>query len=349
MKLLVCALEPSANLHLKEVLLHLENVQLFGIFDSSLGFKPLYDSSEFGVMGIIDALKIYKKAKRALQETAILALECDSVLLIDSPAFNIPMAKEIRKIGYKKKINYFILPQVWAWKKKRVGIVEKYCDNLFAILPFEEKFWNKAQFVGNPLVDEIKTVKTAWEETNTVAFLPGSRRAEITSLMPIYKEVAKNIGAKKILVVPPVYKNKNINEFYGDVSEFEVVYDTHKALLDASFAFVCSGTATLEAAIVGTPFVLVYKAKKIDFFIGKMFVKLPFVGLANLIRYFDKKEPIHPEFLQSEVTTNNLLRSYAEYDKKKFIDNSVQLRQILKAKIGASARVAQILLKECNG
>jgi len=100
MKLLVCALEASANLHLKEVLKYLDDIELVGIFDSALGYKPLYDSSEFGVMGIVDALKIYKKAKKALHETAKLALKCDAVLLIDSPAFNLPMAKELKRIGY---------------------------------------------------------------------------------------------------------------------------------------------------------------------------------------------------------------------------------------------------------
>lgn len=347
MKLLVCALEASANLHLKEVLDHMEDVELFGIFDRSLGFEPLYESSEFGIMGIIDAVRIYKKAKKALKKTAKLAMECDAVLLIDSPAFNLPMAKELRHIGFDKTITYYVLPQVWAWKKKRVRKVEKYCDNLLAILPFEEQFWHKAQFVGNPLVDEIKMVKNELKDEGPVAFLPGSRRAEITALMPIYREVAREIPGKKLLAVPVIYKNR-LEELYGDTEGFEISFDTHAVLHEASFAFVCSGTATLEAAIIATPFTLVYKAKAFDYFIGRMLVRLPYVGLANLIRYFAKEEPLHPEFLQNDVTARNLLQSYREYDRAKFIDNAVQLRQILKAKQGASANVARII-KENNG
>ncbi len=348
MKLLVCALEASANLHLKEVLSHMEDVELYGIFDRSLGFEPLYDSSEFGIMGVIDAVRIYKKAKKALKETARLAHECDAVLLIDSPAFNLPMARELRQTGFEKTITYYVLPQVWAWKKKRVAKVEKYCDNLLAILPFEEQFWNKAQFVGNPLVDEIKTVKTEWPDDGPVAFLPGSRRAEISALMPVYREVAKAIPGRKLLSVPEMYRERDLEELYGDTSGFEIRYDIHTVLNEASFAFVCSGTATLEATIIATPFTLVYKAKAFDYFIGRMLVRLPYVGLANLIRYFAKEEPLHPEFLQKDVSAENLLKSYREYDRAKFIDNAVQLRQILKAKQGASANVARII-KDSNG
>ena len=136
---------------------------------------------------------------------------------------------------------------MWAWKKKRVAKVEKYCDNLLAILPFEEQFWNKAQFVGNPLVDEIKRVKTEWHDDGPVAFLPGSRRAEIAALMPVYREVAKSIPGPKLLSVPEMYRERDLAELYGDTSGFAIRYDTHAVLNEASFAFICSGTATLEA------------------------------------------------------------------------------------------------------
>ncbi len=342
MRLLVCALEASANLHLKEVIQHLEGVELVGIFDRDLGFEPLYDSSEFGIMGIIDAVRIYRKAKQALKETAQLAQSCDGVLLIDSPAFNVPMMKELRAIGYAGTISYYVLPQVWAWKKKRVPVVESLADNLLAILPFEERFWNKATFVGNPLIDEIETVKESWEEGGPIAFLPGSRRAEIKALMPVYREVAAQLDGPKLLAVPPMYRDR-IEELYGDTSGFEISFNTHEVLNRAAFAFVCSGTATLEASIIGCPFVLVYKAKAFDYFIGRMFVRLPYVGLANLIHYFDGKEEFHPEFLQNDVTARNLLAAYHGYKRDKFIHNAVQLRQLLKAKQGASANVAQII------
>ena len=118
MKILVSSLEASANLHLKEVLTHLNNVQICGIFDKRFG-DALYDSKEFSAMGFVEILPLIFKAKKALKQMVELARDCDRVLLIDSPAFNIPLAKAIKEAGLKCEIIYYILPQVWAWKKKR--------------------------------------------------------------------------------------------------------------------------------------------------------------------------------------------------------------------------------------
>lgn len=343
MKLLVSCLEASANLHLKEVLKHAGEVELLGIFDPALGSDPLYTSSDFGIMGVVDALKIYKKAKKAVEEVADLAASADAVLLIDSPAFNVPLAKAIRERNVKTRIIYYILPQVWAWKKKRVKKVEALCDRLACILPFEEKFWTKAEYVGNPLMDEIKEVKSGWSDEKVYAFLPGSRRGEIRKLMPVFKEVADTLDGTKLLAVPNHLKDEVV-ELYGDVSGFEILHDPHEAIYRASFGFICSGTATLETAIIGTPFVLAYKAKKLDWIIGRIFVRLPYVGLANLIPWFDGKKPMHPEYLQKEATPENLLKGYRELDRTRFMEDAVQLRQTLKA--GGAAKTVASWIKE---
>jgi len=119
MNLLVSALEPSANLHLEPILDKLSEFELSGIFDEKFG-TPLYKSSEFSVMGIMDVLPKILKAKEAIKEMVFLSKTADTVLLIDSPAFNIPLAKAIKEKYPKKKIVYYILPKVWAWKKGRV-------------------------------------------------------------------------------------------------------------------------------------------------------------------------------------------------------------------------------------
>jgi lipid-A-disaccharide synthase len=345
LKLLVSALEASANLHLEEIMHYLHDAKLLGIFDDRFSDTPLYNSSEFGVMGIIGALKVYKKAKKALNELVELAIkEADVVVMIDSPAFNVPFAKALRKAGYCKKIVYYVLPQVWAWKKKRVSVVESLVDELFCILPFESKFWNRATYVGNPLMDEIKHFKDSnvlKEHAKSFAFLPGSRRAEIRSLMDDYRQVASELKGEKTLVVHPMYK-ENIEELYGDVSMFTISCSTHDSLYKSDFAFICSGTATLEAAIIAIPFVLVYKAKRFDYFIGRLFVKLPYIGLANLIAYFDQKPPMHPELIQEMVTPKNILKAYDEIDLIKFSERAVQLRKDLKS-AGTSERCAKII------
>ena len=195
MKILVSALEPSANLHLKEILRNFEGeFELMGIFSEELG-TPYMKSSEFSAMGFVEVLPLIFKAKKAMKEMSQMAKEADAVLLIDSPAFNLPLAKAIKAAGAKAAVTYYILPQVWAWKPKRVSVVERYCDNLASILPFDAKFYSRSIYVGHPLMDEIKFKKTSLSSSGKVAFLPGSRRSEISRLMPVYRELAKKIKA----------------------------------------------------------------------------------------------------------------------------------------------------------
>ena len=339
MKLLVSCLEASANLHFEQVLEHLPKCELKGIFDEKFG-EPFMPSSEFSAMGFVEVLPLYFKAKRAVKEMTRLAEQCDAVLLIDSPAFNLPLAKAIKEAGIKTPVTYYILPQVWAWKAGRVAKVEAYCDHLASILPFDGMYFNRSRYVGHPLLDELRVRKNELLQSGKIAFMPGSRRAEISRLMPIFREVASRIKDKeKLLVVPPFLANDM--QIYGDVSDFSVVTDAPRALLQSEFAFICSGTATLQAALVGTPFVLAYKAKAIDIMIARMFVKLRHIGLANIMFDFMGEEALHEELLQEEVTPGNLIKAYESCDKKKFIAGCERLRRYLKH--GSAANVAQIL------
>ncbi|MDD3466492.1 MAG: lipid-A-disaccharide synthase [Campylobacterales bacterium] len=331
MKLLVSALEPSANIHLENLLHTLEDVELGGIFDERFG-KPLMSSKNFGVMGFVDVLAKVPMAKRAIKQMANMAKDYECVLLIDSPAFNIPLAKAIKEQSPHVRVVYYILPQVWAWKAKRVVVVESVTDARAAILPFEPRFWGDAKFVGNPLMDEITDKKTEPTNSNITAFLPGSRASEIKKLMPIFREVASKIDGIKILAVPPFMDRTTIYKLYGDTTEFEVVRDAKYALTQASKAVVCSGTATLEAAIIGTPFVLVYKAKWLDYQIAKKFVNLNHIGLANIIADFEEHEEIHPELIQHDVTAENILANLAKMDEAEFLKRSTWLREKLSGK-----------------
>ena len=340
MKILVSALEASANAHL-ESLLKGEEFEIKGIFDKKFG-SPLYPSSDFGVMGFLDVLPKILKAKRAIEEMVKLSFEADKVLLIDSPAFNLPLAKAIKEKNPSVTVIYYILPQVWAWKEKRVAKVERYCDRLASIMPFEERYYTKSVYVGNPLLDEIKKVRKTPSEGKIVSFLPGSRKSEIRKLMGVFREVAKEIkGKRKVLVVPRHFEERTIEEFYGDVSEFEISKDAYETLYESEFAFICSGTATLEASLIGTPFVLVYRAKTIDYFIAKRLVKVKYAGLANIIFDFYGKPPLHKEFFQNEVNKENLLREYENREPLIFLEKSKELREILKH--GSREKLLEIL------
>ncbi|WP_456479548.1 lipid-A-disaccharide synthase [Nautilia sp.] len=340
-KLLVSALEPSANLHLKQVLneLRIENGEwrFTGIFDKCLG-EPLIDGNEFNVMGFLDVLPKIKLAKKAINDLANLSKECDKVLLIDAPSFNLRLAKKIKEVNPNIEIIYYILPKVWAWKKGRIKDVNRYVDKKAYIFPFEREIWTDGVYVGNPLLDEIKNFRDDKLYGN-IAFLPGSRKSEIKNLMPVFRELIKHLPGNKLLVVPEIYKNKT-DEIYGNLSGFEIVFDTHEALLKSDFAYICSGTATLEAAVMGTPFVLMYKAREIEYIIAKMFVKLNYVGLANII--FEKEElgEFHKEYLQ-DFDIGDLIREFKNGTLEDFREKSDRLRKILKH--GSAENVAELL------
>lgn len=414
MRILVTALEPSANLHLKEVLkafwAEYGEFELSGIYDENLcaefeanlkqkskeNFsensqeilnlnsapnsqeplnlgdmpslkgvkinKPLYSSHEFSAMGFVEVLPLIFKAKRAIKELVSLALErqkansstnspkpFDAVLCIDSPAFNIPFAKALNAAGVRAKKIYYILPQVWAWKKGRIPIIEANFDELASILPFDGQFFSKSTFVGHPLLDELKEFKdesdfemilSKEESKKTLSFLPGSRRSEIKRLMPVFKELALNFKGEKILCVPP-FNLARLDELYGDTKGFKVVTNTPQALKKSDFAFICSGTATLEAALIGTPFILAYKAKAIDVFIARLFVRLKHIGLANIMCDFAGKTELNPEFLQNEVSTKNLFEAYRKFDFKEFFDKVSFLKNYLR--FGSAKNVAKML------
>lgn len=430
---LVCALEPSANLHLKELLKAYKTdfggFELFGIFDEKmmqefsdenlnlnqnlnqnlqnlnpnlsqnlnqnltensqiLGensqnlnpnssqnlnqisnentapkspkiiiHKPIYNSHEFSAMGFVEVLPLIFKAKKAISKLTQLALEkqrdldnpFNAVLCIDSPAFNIPLAKALNKAGVRARKIYYILPQVWAWKKGRIPVIEANFDVLASILPFDAKFFSKSTFVGHPLLDEIKEFKAEAdfnailakdEGEKTISFLPGSRRSEIKRLMPIFRELALNFKGEKILCVPP-FNVAKLDALYGDTKGFKVVTNTPQALKKSDFAFICSGTATLEAALIGTPFVLAYKAKAIDVLIARLFVRLRHIGLANIMCDFAGLGEFNPEFIQAQVSAKNLFEAYRNFNYKEFFDKVSFLKNYLR--FGSAKNLAKIL------
>jgi len=348
MKLLVSALEPSSNLHLKEVLKHTQDVELIGIFDKSIeNGTPLYDISEMAIMGVVDAIKKLRWFFKVADAMVELARDADKVLLMDSSGFNLPLAKKLKTTYPDKEIIYYILPQIWASRPKRAIKLEQYCDKLLGILPFEVDYYpqKKAQYVGHPLLDEIDVHRNEEETKNIITFMPGSRKSEISRLMPIFLELRRKLGndIRPLLVIPPSFSRNKIAHLYKGNREFEIVRDTHEALRRSEFAFICSGTATLEAALIGVPFTLAYIAKKVDFFIGTKLLGIKQVGLANIILTNYNNTTLHNEILQEEVTVDNLLKEYYNTDREIFAKKAEELREYLGH--GSSENVAKIIME----
>lgn len=338
-----------------------------------ISFTPLFFSQDFSIMGFVDVAKKLPFILKAQKTMLHIAKEADKILFLDSSSFHIPLAKKIKSSGIKAPIYYYILPQVWAWKPWRTKKLEALFDRLLAILPFELSYYSpearqsqKIEFVGHPLLDELdfsilesrqsqnsqdkNSQKQNFQNlTKHIVFMPGSRRGEIARIFPTFIEVARTLEQKNIctktLVVPTFFESKSQKELesiYGDLSGFELSFDTQKSLKKADFAFICSGTATLEAALLGTPFVLCYKAATLDYLIARAFVGLRYIGLANI--FYNAlcgesagrgESKMHEELIQGDMSVDNLLSAYnSELERAKnghFIKCAMELWEYLSA------------------
>lgn len=344
MRLFVAALEPSSNLHLRNLKKELlQDYEIIGVCDSDIG-NPIFLPSDFSIMGFVDVGRKILFFKKALKILSIEAAKSDKILLMDSSSFNIRLAKLIREINPNIEIMYYILPQVWAWKPWRATLIESLCDKLACIWKFELDYYkSKARYMGHPLLDIYKEEHVYNKDSRIFVFMPGSRKSEIKRLMVEYRILANMLldmfkDCKLRIIIPEKFKDSNM-EVYGNLDNFEICFSTQEGLSNAHFAFVCAGTATLEASLMGIPFVLVYKAKWIDYIIVKIFVRLKYVGLANIIYQAmqggDMKRVgrddlhLHDELLQSDCKAEKMLAAYRNFDYDKYFNNIHTLRKYL--------------------
>jgi lipid-A-disaccharide synthase len=267
---------------------------------------------------------------------------------MDSSGFNLPLAKKLKKHYPNLEIIYYILPQAWAWKRGRIKVLEQTIDKLASILPFEPSYYSPTApitYVGHPLLDEITLQKENLDDHNgTIAFMPGSRKGEIQRLLPLFDELRKKMNKKAVLIIPKQFSDDQIEDIYGEYRQhFELSKTTHETLKKAEFAFICSGTATLEATLIGVPFILAYIANPIDFFIAKKLAHIEHVGLANIMMLQAKEGLVHPEYLQDDVTLENLLNAYHSYDYQNYEKQAKKLKSYLNH--GSAKNVAKLILE----
>jgi lipid-A-disaccharide synthase len=243
----------------------------------------------------------------------------DAVVLIDSPAFNLRLAKKISGLA---PVLYYISPQLWAWGKRRIHIVKKHIREMLVILPFEKDFYEKegiaVKFVGHPLLDAIPELPDAMtlragigiaQGQKAIGLFSGSREKEVRRILPVMLRAAAHLRNDLPETVFFISKSPNVRpevyeELLKDLS-FKVecpsvpFYELVKAM---DFAYVASGTATLETALIGTPFFLLYKASWSTYLLGKYLIKVPFLGLVNLLA--DTR--VIPEFIQGDAHPETL-------------------------------------------
>jgi len=282
------------------------------------GAELVINSQDLAFVGLGDVLKNIVKLRRIFHKVlhSIRESKPDLVILIDYPGFNLRLAKKIKQLGIR--VLYYISPQIWAWHQSRIRLIRNYIDHMAVILPFEAAFYQQygvpVTFVGHPL---LKTVKPSMTKTAArtyfaiddddlvIGLMPGSRKSEIRYLLPVMIEAAEIIHEHYInsTFILPLAANLHESEIrpYLDNAKvpIKIIKENHyDAMQVCSAMIVASGTATLEVAILGIPEVLIYKTSRFNYTLGKRLIKVPFLGLCNLIM---GKEVI-PELWQYDVT-----------------------------------------------
>jgi len=292
------------------------------------GVKLYHHAKEMSVVGFVEVAKRFSFFKKVLKEMESLlkdpATRPDTLLLIDYPGFNIRLAKIAKKLGVR--VVYYVSPQVWAWHKSRVFELKEIVDEMLVIFPFEEKIYRDAglktsYFVGHPLVELIEEEKQSFTSKEEFAkrygldaakewllVFSGSRSDEVRRLLPVMsrsaKELAHAFNLQPMLVEAPTI-DSSYYAMYEDqeLMRFRHPEATHELMYHAKAGILKSGTTTLEAALLGLPGVICYKTHPLTFAIGKRLVKLPYIGLANIV----KGEKLYPELLQNECTEENIM------------------------------------------
>jgi len=313
--------------------------------------------SEMAFMGFIEVVlnlrTVLKNLKHAKAD--ILAHRPDVLILIDFPGFNLKIAQFAKENGIK--VFYYISPKVWAWNQKRVLKIKKVVDKMFCILPFEVDFYRswgmEVDYVGNPLLDAIAAftpderfrLEHGLGEKAIVALLPGSRKQEISKILPDMLSILDGFPTYQFVIAgAPGFEKEYYAQFIGDKNVPVVYNQTYNLLKNSDAAIVASGTATLETALLDVPQVVVYKGNAISIAIARLVVKIKFISLVNLIM----NKLVVKELIQEECNTVslrtelNLLLNDPLYRSQMLI-NYQQLAEKM-GEPGASYKAARIIV-----
>ena len=319
---------------------------------------------DLAFMGFVEVLLHLRTILRNLRfcKRDIIRFKPDAIILIDYPGFNMKIAKFAHKHGIK--VYYYISPQVWAWKKRRVHTIKEVVDKMLVILPFEKDFYDEyrvdAHFVGHPLLDELSKVRyinknnfVRQNKLNSkkeiIALLPGSRKQEVGRMLEVMLKVVDKFPEYQFVVgCTPSLPEEYYKSLIGNENVQLVFNKTYQLLQVASAALVTSGTATLETALFYVPEVVCYKGNKISYLIAKNLIKVKYISLVNLI--MDK--PVVKELIQNDLTPENI-----EAELKLLLTNHKVQRQLLDdyedlryklGNAGASNNAATVIFDDLN-
>jgi lipid-A-disaccharide synthase len=361
MKALIVAGEASGDIYgaclasaLKK---RIPDLQIAGMGGERMQASGVQLLSHYGHVAVVGVFEVFAKLANLRRAFAGLSkwIEENSpgfVVLVDFPDFNFRLARFLKKKGVK--VFYFISPQIWAWRKNRIHFLKDHINLMISILPFEKSMYDQAGvpsvYVGHPLVeivrDEVKTQTPLSPGAKPrIGFMPGSRDTEVRRHLPVLLRtidlLKDRLDFDPILIWAPF-----LNEDDYDTGSTHVIKaDRYAAMQACDFLFVASGTSTLEAAILGVPFVIVYRVGSLSWQLGKFLVRVPYYGLVNWIA----QEKVVPEFIQHRMKPELLSAealSFLEQEKKRS-DLKQHLQKVVESlgPPGAMDRAADEIVK----
>ncbi len=362
--------EASGDLHgagvVRELKRRRPDLDVYGVGGDRMkneGMELVYHISRLSFMGFVEVVRnlaVVREVERTLSRL-LEVRRPDVVVLIDYPGFNLRFARTAKRRGIK--VLYYISPQVWAWHSSRVKKMRGLVDRMKVVFPFEVEIYRRegidVEFVGHPLAERIGTSCTREEffrahefdpGKKLVALLPGSRQQEVEMIFPTMLRAARRLSAEMgVQVAVGVASNLGagvLRRYLANDDRVRLIeHATYDVMAYADSAIVTSGTATLETGWFGTPMMVVYRTSPITFMIGRALVRVPYIGLVNIVA--GKK--IVPEFVQHDMVEDNLVREATrQLTDKAYAEEMRKNLAVIKTELGGagtSARVAEGIIE----
>lgn len=291
------------------------------------GVRCIWESAKLQLMGLTEIISSVPKILRLLNEVAgrIMEENPSAVIVADSPDYHLRLLKKLRRFGYKGKVFYISPPTVWAWRSWRTNELKRNVDECLPLLEFEHKFLLahgcNSYWIGHPFVAEFQDeenhgrLELAAEKDKLIAFLPGSRRNEVNSLLPIMEPAARELaglGWRPVFSVAPGMEHKIRSEMISRLKTagFEYYEGAGRDLLRSSACSVAaSGTITVEALLTDNYQVVTYKLNALSALVARLFIKTKYYAMANIL-YGSR---IFPELMQENATSENIVHSVREW------------------------------------
>ena len=333
------------------------------------GIDIRFDSSAIGVIGLIEILKHYTEIRSALNlmKQLLTTEKPDLLVCVDYKEFNLKLAQFAKKLGIK--VLFYVSPQVWAWRPGRVVTYGKAIDMMAVIFPFETAYYDAknipVRYVGHPSVDKVRPLRSKADDINTfhletacpiIGILPGSRSNEIKRMLPVMLKAAEILqtrypDAKFLLPQADSVRDETLESYLKNTTlEIQVIkHQVYDVIQCCDVIMTVSGTATLEVALLQIPMVIAYRLSPISYFIAKQLVKIPYIGLPNIIA----EKAIAKELIQAEANPENLVEEIQQLlnDQQKRTD-CLQGLSLVKQRLGqggGSKNMADLALEMLTG